>query len=496
MKVPVRAECVGVQPEPTVRYCVIGDKWGPDGVITSPISPITGLAYASTEADLSYDPTTPWTGADWYKSFGGWIYKAMVNSFRAQKYITSANLIKIVKAILAYSEMTRALMKFEMLYQLNMTYFENHILAEILSSSGGSALYSDRGTLRGKLRLATQERVFLWPFIMWWKNRQNRAYAYQTPWYKYFMIVPWSPLVPGNLARFFDAYIDTQEWKHPETYLREQSLWNVFRDNIIPLLWSKEPYTSYHGYPYDSVLAQSGWRAICYDGQYKEFLQKHFWTHPFSETLGVGQHELPSYAVPDSPVTEKLSTYYWDSDGKGLQLLINGSAFLYPLRTKQNSIVRSPWLDPFEFIYNVYANYESDDDACEEHQGLTITGPMKSDYTFNELTYDECLAFFPDLFNKYNQFETTLPDPDINVHDQLVTKTRGLTAWDVQEYVNNPAKIPVKMPALHWYHDKRRLYKFACAFLNIKPDDTELYRIQRERIESISQGSMSPSTEA
>jgi hypothetical protein len=480
LKVPVRDECIVGQPITPNRYIALGDKWGPDGTITAPICPLRGTVITNVH-DFAHDPTTAWTGADWYKSIGGWIFKALSNNIRANKYATEAQLIKIVMALIEYMDMGRSLMYWETYNALNYDNPIAYILDTILASSSGSPLFSIKDELTSKLILNIQDAFYPWPWIPFWAMRRCCAYSKQSPWIKYLVIVPFSAMIPKNLARFFDAYIGADQWVNPETYLRAEGLWNLFRDNILPIIWNKLPYEAYLGHDYRAQLQNVGWRPISYDQQYLEFIRRGFFLHPFSETLGVGQDKLPKRGFTDTVTT--MEAHYWDSNGHGRKFILNADAFMVSNRNKEHSIVRSPWLDPVEFLWHILNNNSSNDDSAVATEAPSLAGLIASNGAVAELAWDEYLGIFLHHALEYNKFESIEPEPDIDVYSGLTETGVGDTFLDYFEYFDGHIKVPVKLPDLHWYHDHRKLYKFGCAIMNIKPNDVELYRVQRDRIE-------------
>lgn len=480
LKVPVRDECITGQPLTPNRYVTIGDKWGPDGTVTTPICPLRGTVITNVH-DFAHDPTTAWTGDDWYKSLGGWIFRALANNIRANKYATEAQLIKIVMALIEYMDMARSLMYWETYNRLNYDNPLKYILDTILASASGSPMFSIKDELTSKLILNIQDAFFPWPWIPFWALRRCSAFAKQAPWVKYLLIVPFSTMIPKNLARFFDAYIGADRWVNPETYLRAEGLWNMFMDNILPLLWNKLKFESYLGHDYRMQLENVGWQAVSFDQQYIEFIRKGFFLHPLDETLGVGQDKLPKRGFDDAITS--FSLHYWDANGHGQKFILDADAFMIANPNKNESIVRSPWLDPVEFLYHILNNYSSNDGAATASQSAGLAGIIGSNGALAEIAWDEYLGIFPYHALQYNKFETVEPDPDIAIYPLLTETVKGSTFLDYMEYFNNPVGVPVKLPDYHWYFDRKKLYRFGCAILNIKPNDVELYRVQRDRIE-------------
>lgn len=479
MKVPVRDECISTQPETPNKLITIGDKWGPDGTVTTPICPLRGTVITNIH-DFAHDPTSVWTSGDWYKSWGGWLFKALSNNIRANKYANEAQLIKIVMALVEYADMARHIMMYETFNYLNYTNPMTYILNQILSSSGGSPAYTTPDYFRSQLIKNVQERFFPWPLMTFWSKRGG-AYAYQFPWTKYCAIVPFSTMTPKILCRVFDMYITTDNWVHPETYLRDEGLWNMFRDNILPLLWQKQNHENYIGQFYPENLRAIGFKPLHYNRQYLFFLLNHYWTHPFDETLGAGQFKNPIRGFDDDVTT--FEEHFWDSDGYGRKFILPADCFCVPNNNVAESILRSPYLDPVEFLWHIINNYASNDDGAIPTWSCSLGGIINSDGTVTDLTWDEYLSVFLDHAMNYNKFESYAPDPDVDVWAALEETERGHTWFDFYKYNRNPDVIPIKMPAKHWYHDTRNLFKFGCSILNVKPQDIEIYKVQSSRVE-------------
>lgn len=476
MKVPVRAESIAPQPLHGQRILHFGLEWGFDGVVTSPIDPITGIAInISTYKGLTYDPSTPWQGADWYYSHGGRMYHALENNIRSNNTISAANRLKLVKALVAYDTIARAVMLFLTAYHCRIDGLLNWILEIILSSSGGSVMFASRDDLLGQIIASFQEQFFPYPFFDFWKNRSHNAYSLQAPWYKYLLMVPLDTnTFRSGLTMLFDAWNTTNQMKHPETYLKEEGLWRQFCTDLVPLLWSKQPHTAYIGGNPVEYLMQIGWAPISYDHVEIEFLLNKFWVHPFDETLGIGQYKLPKHGVTDIVTT--MGAYYWDSNGKGNTFYIGKDAFLEDM--KPEGVIRSPWLDPVRFV-GVLRNYDSNDDGCDQCGGQTISGNWNyAGSDLADISYNEWMVLFRKLAFEFQDFELVEPDPDININAQIAADGYDVNWMELMLY-RDTFKFPFKMPDYHWYFEKRKIHKLYANFLNLQLDDVEIYKVQR-----------------
>jgi hypothetical protein len=320
----------------------------------------------------------------------------------------------------------------------------------------------------------------MWDF--WMFRYGCQAFAYQMPHYKYALAHPWfGSYITHMLARVQDKFANTSvQFFHPEYRLRDQGIWNKFRDNILPLLFGKQKYDAYQGIRYTDYLAARGWTPITMRQQMREFFEKKFHTHPFDETLGVGKFKLPK--CHDGNV-HSLQDYYWDvTNGGKAQFILNAKAFL--LGSPQEMLV-SPWTDPAYFNAYIILNYNSNDQAIQSLRGQYIGGAVNTSGVPAELSRGEYMAFFPHHAFKYNKYESIEPDPDIDVYSELNKTERGFMWFDIYEYNHNMRVRPVRLPDIHWYTQHTRRFKlYGAAILNIRPDDVELYKVQRDRTES------------
>jgi hypothetical protein len=484
-QVPVRSEVITSQPLPQQQIIHFGLEWGYDGTITTPIDPMMGVArVAATHAALTYDPSTEWQGEDFYLSHGGRMYHALMNNIRANNTISSANMLKLVKALVAYDEIARAIMLFNAYYHCRLDGQMNRIVSMILSSSGGSNMFSSRDDLLSQIIANVSENFFPFKFFDFWKNRSHQCFSLQAPWYKYELFVPTcDQAYISGLARLFDAYISTTQYIHPKTYLQSEGLWNIFLTDLVPLLWAKVPHHQYIGYSPVDYLARIGWTPLSYDHVQIEYILNKFFTHPFTETLGIGRNKLPKHGVTDTTTTMNL--YYWDGNtlsATGKVFYLGQDAYI-----EGPSVAYSPWLDPIRFV-GIAQNYDANNDACHYLNGQNIIGNINYvGDTWTELSYGEWLGLFKRLAFGFQDFELAEPDPDININAQIVTDGFGVN-WMEHMLYRDHFKFPFKMPDRHWYWNPHQLHKQYAAFLNLKMDDIELY----DRQQPIDAGNQSP----
>lgn len=479
MKVPVRAECIAEEPLFPQRVVHYGRTWSWDGTITTPIDPLVGIAWtAATFKGFTYDPSANWAGANWSLSHGGRIYFALINQIRASDAFTNAELLKIVKALLGYDEIIQAVMMFLTHYHTKDDGRLNILMDSILSSSGGSEMFRTRADLLSQVILNMQDNFFPYPIADFWKKRETSAYAMQTPWWKYEILSPLDDLEVTGLARLFDAWTTTNNWMHPQTYLENEGLWNRFCTDLVPLLWNKQKWDRYVGISPVQYLASIGWSAIQYDPVMFDWLRQKFWLHPFDETLGIGQDQLPKKDVDPatgSPSVHTMEKYYWGDDGKGVVFYIYQDAYIedsYP-----DSHISSPWLDPTRFV-GILANYAADDDAGEPRECQMLRANIQWDKTTVDLRYDTFYGLFP-KYLEYVGLELVEPDPDIDLNGTIYSDEGAEPTWYKKILALQSFRHPFKMPAKHWYFDSRKLYALYSMWLGVNRDDVELYKRQR-----------------
>lgn len=471
-KVPVRAETVAPQPIPDKRVLHFGLEMSFDGTITTPIDPITGIAYsASSYKGFTYDPTSVWQTGDWYKSHGGRIYFALINNIRANNTFTEAELVKIVKALIGYDDIFRSLMLFYTYYNVKSDGWLNYILDTILSSSGGSSMFNTRDDLRGQIIAAFQEQFMPVPMMKFWVKRRYNAFSTQYPWYKYTLLLPSSTYqYYQGIARLFDAYVTTNNWMHPETYLRNEGLWNRFCTDLVPLLFDQKTWKSYIGFNPEEVLASFGWLPLSYDHVQIEYLFNKFFCHPFDEYLGLGPHELPFDVKSGARCTGSL--YYWDAAGNGQEFYLGPDAYMGTLA------VYSPWLDFVNFV-GVIENYGANDDACNSNAGQVLRGGISWAGVVEPLEYDEFFTLFKRLaFRFQGDFELQQPDPDIAIYDEI---TAADAKFDLMMLYKDHFKYPFRMPDKHWYYETKHMHRMYVRFLGLTWNDIEIYKLQRPR---------------
>jgi hypothetical protein len=405
------------------------------------------------------------------------MYHAIENNIRANNTISAANMIKMVKALVAYDEIARAIMLFLAYYNCRIDGQLNYILGKILSSSGGSAMFSSRDDLLGQIKASIQEQFFPVKFFDFWKDRQHQCFSLQAPWYKYLLFIPRAPLTyRAGLARLFDGWISTYNYKHPETYLKEEGLWNSFVTDLVPNIFNKTNFQGYIGHDPENYLQQIGWTPVSYDHIQIEWILNKFWLHPFDETLGIGQYKLPKHGTTDTVTT--MNKYYWDGNdntAKGNVFYLGQDAYV-----DGPKVMYSPWLDPVQFV-GVAENYESNDDTADYLASQTVSGTLSYDgNTYTALSYNEWMALFKKLALEFQDFELAEPDPDININAQIASD--GYTVnWMIHHLYRDHFKFPFKMPDRHWYWNPRKLRVQYSLFLNVNLDDVELYKIQRPR---------------
>ena len=481
MKVPVRAQTITSQPLLQQKIINFGLDWGYDGTITTPIDPFVGLSInTSTFAELSYDSSTPWQGVNHFLSHGGRMYHVIENNIRANNTISAADMLKMVMALLAYDEIARSIMLFLTYYNCRLDGNLNLTLSTILSSSGGDPMFSSRDDLLGQIIANVQESFFPYKFFDFWKNRSYQAFSIQAPWYKYGLFVPNDQMhYKAGMTRLFDAFISTQQYTHPETFLKTEGLWNSFVTDLVPLLFNKVGYQTYIGGNPVSYLQNIGWTPISYDHVQIEWILNKFWLHPFDEYLGIGQNELPKHGVTDA--VTNMNAYYWNGStlsSTGRVFYLGQDAYLED--NGSNSVIQSPWLDPVRFV-GVARNYEAANDACNDFDGQTVKGGLNYvGDTYTDLSYGEWMALFKRLAFGFQDFELAEPDPDININAQIATDGFSVN-WMEHMLYRDVFKFPFTMPDRHWYFSPKKLDKMYSMFLNLQRDDVELYKLQRPR---------------
>ena len=470
MKVPVRDKSIGHQPIPENRMFNFGLSWGRDGTITTPISPVTGLAYTSaTHAALSYDPSSDWQDGNWYKSIGGIMYYSLSNYVRSNNTLTAAQKVTIVKALVAYLEIAMATILFYTYYLNNIDGRLNGALNAVLSSSGGSVLWTGRDDALGRIVQNLKENYFPWEMFDFLAMRPGFAgcVPWQTPWYKYFIGVPTlgGEFLDG-LTRISDAWRSTIQFKHPETYLREQGLWKKFITDVVPILFNRQNWQRSIGIDFREYLTGIGWTGRDYRHVTRDWITHKFWTHPFDETLGVGQFKLPKHGVTD--VVTTLKAYYWNSNEEGNIFFLHPDSYL--------GMVYTPFLDPFMFLYHVVNNYSANNDGASPTLSQSLQGGIAYDTSVTDLDYNEFLGMFPKMALEYQDFELVEPDPDININ---ATIGSGANWFDLIQASNAFAR-PFTMPDYHWYTERKWLHRCMAGFLGISDmNDIEIYKLQR-----------------
>lgn len=469
LTVPVRDECVQAQLQPSYHYLGWGWDWAYDGTVTSPIDPITGIAYnATTYAALSYDPSTPWQGSDWHKYHGGRLYFALNNYIKSNSLLSEADLIKIVKAIIRYERIGWAMMAAFVYWKTNLWLALATEASYALSSSEGSSIFSSISDLMSGINLETQVNFFPWPVLDFWIPRGLFAVSKQTPWNKYLMFLPTltSLQLRQMIASLKDGYVITSQWKNPQTYLQEEGLWNTFRDNIVPLLWGKQPFEFYTNKGLFQYLEDRGYRAIIHDVDWYNWLTQKFWVHPFDETGGIGQYKLPKRAAQAEDGVKTMNDYYFSGSTDGS----DGNVFYLPDTSFQGpKALYSPWLDIMRF-YGIFDNYAANDDAAAASPSQSIRLISGSGYA--ELDYNTWYSFFPKYAYEYTKLELVEPEADVTLH------VAGQN-WAEFNMQNRKFCFPVKLPKKHWYTSKTQFKWLYASYLNVDLRDVELYKVQR-----------------
>jgi hypothetical protein len=471
VKVPVRAECIASQPLHPSRIIHFGCDFGYDGTVTTPKDPLTGMASASDFHDYDVDPSAVWNDDTWWRSHCGRMFYALSNNIRANNSFSTAELITITKALYGYTQMAMATMLYFTYYYTRLDGWMNHLVSFLKATIGGSAMFVSRDDLLGRLLLSYQEQFFPYPIFDFFVNRRYCAFSKQTPWYKYLLLVPRDTNnLDRGMARIFDASDNNRTYMHPQTYLENEGLWRKFCTDLVPLLWGKKSVDAYMGLNPLEYLKQAGWSPISYNHVNYEYLTKKFWTHPKDELFGAGWNKLPIRTITDA-VTTKYA-WYWDSDGKGRIFYIGPDAIRGPA---------SPWLDPVLYVGEALDNYGSNDDDASINGSESLSGGINYvGDTITDLGYNAYFSVFPKHAFEYNTFESIAPDPDKDINDEIDTEEGVDANWFELMQYNETFSFPFRMPSYHWYVNSRKLHKLYANFFNLKLDDVELYKRQRE----------------
>jgi hypothetical protein len=467
---PVRDECVKSQLIPSYHYIAWGWDWAIDGTVTTPVDPMTGIAYsASTYAALSYDPSVPWTGTSWEKYHGGRLYYALLNYIRSNQMFSEADLIKIVKAIIGYEKIGWAIMQCYIHWKANLwPLLDTYVRSEVLASSEGSALFGSISDLISGINLQTSVNFFPWPVLDFWIPRGLFALSKQNPWQKYLMFLPniQSTMTRYGIASLTDSYTTTQNWKHPQTYLQEQDLWDDFRDKLVPLLWGKKSFESYTGIGLLKYLEDRQYKAVIHDTDWFYWLTQKFFVHPFTETGGIGCGKLPKRAAQAEDAVKTMNDYYWEGSGDGSQ----GNVFYLPDTSFVGpKAVYSPWLDIMRF-HGILDNYAANNDNSSTDWAQTLR--LITGSTFTELDYNTLWSFFPKYALEFQKLELVEPEADITLH----AAGQNFSEMTMQ---NKKFLFPFKMPERHWYTQKTQFKWLYASYLGLDLRDVELFKVQR-----------------
>jgi hypothetical protein len=492
MKMPVRQESNGVQCVPNYKQISYGWFWsggGTNGLGGHNFDPINGMQdlddnYASW-ADFSYTLAT--TSSNWAYHHLGRIWHAIENNIRSHKNISAADIVKMVKALGGYVDMALGILFYTSYYHAHLDGYINKALAGILATSEGSPMFTTKDELRTQIIRVIQENWFPWPFFNFWKDRFTNVLSMQMDWYKYMLFIPYDDnKYVGGLARIFDGFIDDAELVHPETYLREEGLFDLFRDNLAPLIWGiGDRFSMWTGINPEDYLKNIGFRPVEYNAVKLQFIRKGYFLWPFDETLGVGQDKAPQ-DLDDNSLS--LPDYFYgygyvagnDFDQPGQTIFVYPDAYLID-RHNRNCCV-SPYLDMEYWGSFGVQSHMGSDPAPSHGFGQTLRGSL--DYageTFSDLDYDEFIAFFPDMFLRCTELETIKPDPDIHLQEAM-----GATTPKHQDLVGmlDPFVLPFRMPPFRWCYPeiagvRRKMDWQYCTFLGLKLDDIEIFKQQR-----------------
>lgn len=478
LKVPVRGEMNESAPILANRTIFYGYTWGPaGGTATTILSPFTAVTDTHTTAGpLTYDPTSQWQGANWWKSHGGCTAYALDNYIRSLNTFTAAERVKLVKAMMAFDEMARGIMLFLTYYYNRIDGPINKLLARIgWDNSGSNPMFASRDDLLGQVIHALEQDVFLWPYFNFWAHRPGHfAVPMQLPYYKWTLFLPYElRTMHRAMARLFDAYDDvTGPFKHPQTYLREEGLWSRFLTDLVPLLWNKQKWQSYSGINLLEYLGAIGWRPRRTEHVYRDWIFNKFYVQPLTGgATGYTKNRTPYSQVETA--YHYMTDWYWEASGSTWD---KGRVFyLHP--DSYSGVVYTPFLDPIMFMGQVITNYAANNGDASEIGSQILRGSV--DFTgedFDALTYDQFFSFFRRYAWKYTwlSVENESPDVDANVGTNCET-------WpDMLQYLEM-FRFPVRMPRYQWYTNRRWLHRLYAAFYNIALDDIELYRIQRQR---------------
>jgi hypothetical protein len=499
-KMPVRVESVGVQPVPNHKQISFGWFWTPTGTgsVTAPThhdDPITGVQDFETVlddwCDLSYDPSSIWSGSGWASSHAGRIFHTIDNNVRSHKHISLTDMQTMVKALIGYIEMALAVMWFTSYFRCRLDGYLNQAVSRILISDGGSQMFVNKDAIMSQIGRVFAENWFPYPVFDFWKDRFMSVYSQQFDWYKYLLYIPYDKYrYLGGLARIFDAWLDDTvdlEMYHPETFLREEGLFDLFRDNFLPLLWGiGANFTKWVGVDVFNYLKNINFKPLKHNAVELQFIQKAFWLWPFDEAYGIGLDHLPQNWDDDDIglVDWYMGDGYqaaedWEQPGQ--TIYVYPDAYLFDRFGRQ--IVHSPWLDLEMWCGNQISNYWSDEHQPAEHGiARTLRGQLNYEGTsFSELDYDEVITYFPDLFFRCTELETIKPDPDIDIITSIDGTPRFL---DLIKY-HDVFCVPYRQPPARWYMTnisgvRRKLKKFYSGFLGLTLDDIEIYKQQRE----------------
>jgi hypothetical protein len=470
LTVPVRDETIKAQLIPTYHYIAWGWDWAKDGTVTTPIDPMTGIPFnASTYAALSYDPTTPWTGTSWEKYHGGRLFYALTNYIRSNQMFSEADIIKIVKAIIGYEMMGWAMMTCYIYWRANLwPILDTSVRKLVLSSSEGDPLYSSISDLMSGINLQTQVNFFPWPVLNFWIPRGLFALSKQTPWNKYLMFVPdaGTTFARSGIAMLNDAYTTTQVWKHPQTYLQENDLWDAFRDKLVPLLWGKQSFESYTGKGLLTYLEDVGYKPIVHDFDWYNWLTQKFWVHPFDETAGIGIRKLPKRAAQAEDAIKTMNDYYFsgsEESSEGNVFYIPDTSFVGP------KSLYSPWLDIMRF-HGIMDNYAANNDAGGANNCQCLSLIVGSSTI--ELDYNTWYSFFPKYAFEFTKLELVEPEADVALHAEGQN-------WAEMRMQGRKFCFPFKLPQRHWYTSKTQFKWLYASYLGLDLRDVELFKVQR-----------------
>jgi hypothetical protein len=435
--------------------------------------PIFGLNDSGNIYDLSFIGThqpsaVAYEPLDYRSSIGGGLMGALLTQIRSLFDVTTRQMENIHIYLLAKLQEAAAPAYLMMCYKLNL--WPSLLVNSIKSDAIGTNAYSSLAEVVSEYRKFSQQNLLFPQFMLFWMDRFSSAITETLPNYPDKLFIPWNLNALYGILRTFNAFdASGNQWANGDDWLATEGLEKLFRTDVLPKLFGKQPWQSYYGLDPYKILETIGWNPVSTNFNELDFLKQQWY---LTYTTDTGAQAINSNPTDLAGSALLIEDWLWQdvsaySDGNSL----TGKSGHRFWGSESALSVASHWRDPAIFnpgtLYN-YATTGSSSDVNIPHK----LGLYSSSSVLTAIPYQNVFQDLFDFRSLWYGHKLSWVDPTVNRDfDQVKIYER------LRE--SKPTHMPFSMPRTEHFVSPRTMIKMMASGLGLNLKDVREYDVQR-----------------